>query len=211
MKSQTEFRAMLPWYVNGSLDLQTHQRMTSELARWPIFEAELAWLRALRHQLQRDRSACNTERSDSAGLDSLMALVRGEQLGTVVPLRGPISKWVVKPGRFQVAMGLAATLVFTQAAIIGMLASQNESTELSPLAGASAVGGEHIQVTFKPETTEGQIRLALASIKGEIVAGPGALGVYTIRVAQGQGSVALERLKRKSPGIIESAVLLTAH
>ena len=210
MKNQTEFRAMLPWYVNGTIDAKTHQLMESELSRWPTFQAELAWLRSLRYQLQRERKARTVDRSESAGLDSLMALVRGDQLGTVVPLRGRTSSWIFNPGRVRIAMGIAATVVLTQAVIIGMLASPQDSVQLSPLAGASAVGGTHIQVTFKPDATEVQIRLALAGIKGEIVAGPGALGVYTIRIAQGQGSVALERLQRKSPGIIDSAVLLSA-
>jgi hypothetical protein len=208
MMTHQNVRADLPWFINGSQAADEFQSLESELARWPLLEGEVAWLRGVRNNLRLQRYFAGAERSDTAGLDALMALVHGEQSGRVVPLRKRVSNWVSTPGRFKVAMGIAASVVLAQAAVIGILIDQKEAGRLAPLSGAVVVKGAQLQVTFKVGTTELQIRSVLTSVKGEIVAGPGALGVYTIRVPEGQGTNALDRLKKSNVDIIDTAVAL---
>jgi hypothetical protein len=78
------------------------------------------------------------------------------------------------------------------------------------LSGGTAAGGQLLQITFKPLATETQIRALLSSVQGEIVAGPGALGVYAVRVPDRQGAVALAKLRSDST-TVDSVVLLPSR
>lgn len=208
MRSETELRQLLPWYVNGTLDAATQWGIDSLIHRSPLLASEVTWLMHLREQIQNlpDEVA---QRSPSAGLDTLLARVRAEQSGKVsaLPLRNRLNAWLTSPRKFSIPVGLAAAVVLTQAAMIGALLSRPPAEHLAPLSANAPTGNTLLQMTFKPQATEIQIRSLLASVQGDMVAGPGALGVYVVRVPDGQGSAALAKL-RNDRSAIESIVLL---
>ncbi len=208
--SQFELRALLPWYVNGTLDASTRQDMELELQQSPALRSELVWLTMLRSQVRDLTQAECSPRSDDAGLDSLMALIHGEQSGKVTPLRKNTWAWVAAARKMPLSMGIAAAIVLSQAVIIGALLDKS-SGDLKPMSGGTAVvGGQMLQLTFKPQATEGEIRALLAAVQGEIVAGPGALGVYVVRVPDNQGQHALLSL-RNGTTVVDSVVLLPSR
>lgn len=210
MQNQHELRALLPWYVNGTLDGATRQDVENQLARSPNLRSELLWLRLLRGQIREHAQAQLSQRSDSAGLETLMALVHGEQTGKVLPLRRRFAEWVAAVRSLPLSVGIAATVVLSQAVIIAALLDQPTQVPLTPMAGGAVVSGSLLQITFKSVATEAQIRAVLAGVQGDIVAGPGALGVYTVRVPDRQGALALERLRNEA-GVIDSVVLLPSR
>lgn len=211
MRSEAELRELLPWYVNGTLDVATQFDIDSLIESSPLIRSEVAWLTQLRLRIQQAPSQAGV-RSASTGLDTLMALVSAEQSGKVsfLPWRNRWNTWLASSHKLSVPMGLAAAVVLTQAAIIGALLNPLPPEQLSPLSGSAAARNVLLQVTFKPQATEVQIRSLLAGVKGEIISGPGALGVYTVRVPDGQAAVALAKL-RNDRSSIESVVLLQSR
>lgn len=211
MRSETELRQLLPWYVNGTLDVSTQWDIDRLIDRSPLVTNEVTWLRQLREQIQNlpDEAA---QRSPDAGLDNLLALVRAQQSGkvSVLPFRKRLNAWLERPRNSLVPAGLAAAVVLTQTAIIGALLNHLPPQHLTPLSATTPAASTLLQITFKPQATEIQIRSLLASVHGDIVAGPGALGVYVIRVPDGQGAAALAKL-RNDQSAIESIVLLPSR
>lgn len=207
MRSEAELRQFLPWYVNGTLDVATRWDIENLIHHSPLVGSEVAWLQNLRQQIQNlpDQAA---HRSSDAGMDTLLARVRAEQSGKVtpLPLRNRLNVWLASPRKFSVPVGLAATVLLTQTAMIGALLSRPPAASLAPLSASSA-GSTLLQITFKPQATEIQIRALLTSVQGSLVAGPGALGVYIVRVPDGQSAAVLARL-RQDRLAIESVVLL---
>jgi hypothetical protein len=210
MQNPKELHALLPWYVNGTLDLAARRALDHEIGQSPALRSEVAWLRLVRSQIREQAQLGSHPRSESVGLDTLMALVHGEKSGKVLPLPSRITRWVEGARRLPLTMGIAAAVVLTQAVIIGTLLDQPSPDLLRPLSGGTAADGQLLQITFKPLATETQIRSLLSSVQGEIVAGPGALGVYAVRVPDRQGTVALEKLRSDST-TVDSVVLLPSR
>jgi hypothetical protein len=209
--SHKELRDMLPWYVNGTLEPGARQELEFQLEQSPQLRDELLWLRVLRSQMQEQKQAQVGSRSDNAGLDTLMALVHAEQSGKVSPIRKRFGEWVAATRRLPITAGFAAALVLSQAVIIGSLMDRPAPDAMEPLSGGTmAAGGQLLQITFKPQATEAQIRTLLSSVQADIVAGPGALGIYTVRVPDKQGEQALQHL-RKDMAVVDSATLLQSR
>lgn len=210
MQSQHELQALLPWYVNGTLDVDTFGYLEVQLEQSSLLQAEVAWLRLLRTQIRDVSCAEVSPRSTSAGLDTLMALIHGEQSGKVAPLRRRFTAWITAARQLPLSMGIAAAVVLSQAVIIGALLDRPALDEVRMLSGGAMASGQILQVTFKPTATEFQIRAVMSNVQGEIVAGPGALGVYAVRVPERQGQLALEKLRNES-SIVDSVALLPSR
>ena len=207
--SDSELRALLPWYINHTLGGEVQEEIRRYAARSGAVAGELAWLGRLREHVRQTRVETDTRPAD-VGLQKLMALVEAEKTGKLLRFRPRVKErvaaWSQTPGRYFVPLGLAAALVLAQAAVIAVLLDgRNDS--LAPLSGHSAATGPVIQLTFRPEATEAQIRAVVASVRGDIISGPGALGVYSIRVPEGQARAALDRLNT-GRAVVESAVLV---
>jgi hypothetical protein len=105
--------------------------------------------------------------------------------------------WVVN------VQALAAALVVVQAGVIAVLAWPSADRPGELVRGtAQSPGpiGPLLRVSFRPDVTEARLRQSLTDIGGEIVGGPGQLGVYLVRVKDGDLSAAAERL-RASGGV----------
>lgn len=205
---EQDVRELLPWYVNGTLDDSEHGTLESHLQQWPHLRGEVTWLTQLRQQIGAQRHDLATQPVAGAGLDTLMALIRAEQSGKVVPLRVKQAAWLAAPRWVPAVMGLAASVILAQAVVLGSLLNRPGDTQLAPLSGgATTTTGALLQLTFKPTATEARMRQALAGVQGEMISGPGALGVYTVRVPDGQGPTALQKLQGDR-ATVESVVLL---
>lgn len=207
MGNDHELRALLPWYVNGTLEPTARRELEQQLEQSPALRSEIAWLRRVRSQVQESARAELQQRSPDAGLDTLMALVHAEQSGKVTPLRKRMGHWMAATRRLPLSMGIAAAVVLSQAVIIRALLDKPAPDHLGTLSGGTVASGQTLQITFNPAATESQIRALLSSVQGEIVAGPGALGVYAVRVPDSQGPSALATL-RGARTVVDSVTLL---
>ena len=84
----------------------------------------------------------------------------------------------------------AALIIVVQGAVLMNLLSQPEP--IVPLGGPAAEGVV-LQVRFHPDANEARIRALLQQVRGNIVGGPGALGVYRLRLDDMAGDAAVER------------------
>ncbi|MCW5623418.1 MAG: hypothetical protein KIT73_01710 [Burkholderiales bacterium] len=189
-----EARLLLPWFVNGTLDEAGRHTVEAGLEASATLRAERDWLVALRRDVQAETIAA----PDDAGLAQLMQRIDGERPANVVSL--PVAK---RARWFAPVLALAASLVLGQAIVIGVLLGERDEG-FRPLSGPTATAGDRIQIRFQPEATEAQIRTLLLDIDGDIVAGPGALGLYTIRVETGRSGAVLQRLTTRRD-VVDSA------
>jgi hypothetical protein len=99
--------------------------------------------------------------------------------------------------------------MIAQAVVLGIVLQNGTGTDtIKSLSGhAASQPGALLQITFKPNVTEPQLRATLALIGGDIVAGPGVIGLYTVRVATDQAQGALAKLAGQK-SVIDSAALL---
>jgi hypothetical protein len=98
---------------------------------------------------------------------------------------------------------VAAALVVVQAGVIAVLVWPSADGPRDLVRGTAqnpAPTGPLLRVSFRPDLPEARLRQALADIGGEIVGGPGQLGVYLVHVKDGDLSAAAERL-RTSGGV----------
>jgi hypothetical protein len=111
-----------------------------------------------------------------------------------------LSEWLSSWLGFAVnAQAAAVALVVLQAGVIGILGWQFTQTEDESLlrAGAqdSTPRGPLLRVSFRADLPEGELRRALGAIGGEIVGGPGQLGIYLVRIKEGTLGEAAQRLR----------------
>lgn len=196
---------MMPWYVNDTLDDASRRQLENVLEKSPSAQAEVSWLQRLREHIQGDKEKSSLPAAD-AGLDRLMALIAAEKSGkvtTIAPLAKSSSKWT-RP-----ALAIAASVILAQAAGLFILLNQGPAGDAIRTLAGGAVSAQSasLQVTFKPATTEAQMRASLALIDGEIVGGPGVLGVYTIRVKKGTGPNAVNKLLQQK-SVIDTVTML---
>lgn len=178
-------RELLPWYVNGTLDAARRKLVDEQLAQSPALRTELDWLR----KLDRDIDETTSIPGGDLGLGRLMSRIDAEREGKLVPLKRP-----ERPRWFVPSLAIAATLVIAQTLVIGVLV-KDRSEVLVPHSGLVKGKGSLLQVQFQPSATEVQMRELLVVVGGDVVAGPGSLGIYTIRVSDERAEEALQRLR----------------
>jgi hypothetical protein len=95
------------------------------------------------------------------------------------------------------AQAAAVALILVQAGAIVLLATPSAGDEEAIRTGTqhAAPRGPLLRVSFRPDVREADLRRALADVGGEIVGGPGQLGVYLVRVREGDLAESAARLR----------------
>ncbi len=94
---------------------------------------------------------------------------------------------------------LALGLIVAQVGVIGLLLSQPREPAYSDNRRAIADAtprGPQLPVSFRQDRSEAELRPALAEIGGEIVGGPGQIGIYLIRIRDADLQRAAQRLRQ---------------
>jgi hypothetical protein len=184
---------LLPWYVNATLSEPERRDVNEHLASCTPCQAELEQLNAV--QLAVVESAEELPAPSESRLKQAMAqideLERARQ-----PARARSASWwsVLKDRVGDALLGwcgpmpnFARAVVAAQFLLIvglaGGLGYSLWNRQFSTLSGtAQNTGGAKIAVRFNESITEAQLRQLLKEIRGKIVDGPSALGIYTIEV-----------------------------
>lgn len=198
---------ILPWYVNGTLKGSELQRVERHLRSCVVCRGELTFQRELSEQLAASE---DFPLSPERGLQELKERIEADEpsdsRGSIRRARWldrlhgfVLSRWPAESGtRFAQAaaililVGLVATgVVFRFDASDPEPVYRTLSDDAAPLADSRL----HLHLVFVPDTPEIEMRALVASIGGEIVAGPSPLGVYTVATTLPEdGSVTLESL-----------------
>jgi hypothetical protein len=179
------FQELVPWHVNGTLEQSDREWVDRYLREHPEARAELRWWDSLSARIRENAPAVSAE----IGMDKFMARIRAERpLSRPVKSIGMMERINELFARFNLtpAMAVAATLVVAQAGVIaGLLLQQRSEGDLGAVRAigpAQIVSGPVVQVSFKPDAAERDIRSLLVSVNGMLVGGPGQLGNYLVLV-----------------------------
>jgi hypothetical protein len=206
-ESRRRFRELLPWHVNGTLDEPERDWIEDYLREHPEARAELRWQERLQAHIRQE----SPPPSPDVGLERFMARIHAEagQRARPAPaaaraparpalgerIRAFFAAWQLTP-----AVALAATVIMVQTGIIGALLvaqrgdSDPEFATVRSIGPGQLASGPVLQVRFRPDTPEGELRALLASIGGTLVDGPGQLGNYLVAVPPGREAQAQQQL-----------------
>ena len=162
---------LLPWHVNGTLSDAECRQVDAHLSGCPQCTEEIAALKRLRTHVKDIES--QGESPGELGLARLKRRIRSETMSTGSP--SP-RRWLMP------ALAAAAIVIVAQA---GMMLNMS-TTHRQGMQLMSAPAAGDIQIRFAPDARAKQIESLLQSIHGRIVAGPGAMGVYHIRIEAGK-------------------------
>lgn len=181
-----EIEALLPWYANGTLTPAETATVERHLAQCPACRAELKQCHALATAV---RDTAESWQPAPGGFDRLMAEIdRLEAKPTPAKTRSPpllqrILDWLgatPNPVRWTLALESMAVAALLLVVALPMLRTAPEYETLSSDTEPAAAKGPRLRVVFADSATVGDIRQLLRDIDGNIVAGPTALGVYTV-------------------------------
>jgi anti-sigma factor RsiW len=203
---------LLPWYVNGTLLDGERRTVEAHLADCRRCQEEIATCQKLGEVIRQTEEIAPV--AHPARLARLMDRIEAEERGegdhgwrrvALAPWRGLASLVRATPPLARGA--LVVQLVFL-VALAGLLLRWSGSQEtpapaptyetLSQSAPAPA-SAARLRLVFAEGTTEREARDLLLAIRGQIVAGPSSLGVYTVEVPAGPDPVEkiLEHLRRQ--------------
>jgi hypothetical protein len=202
------FRENLPWYVNGTLVSEERAEMDRYLAAHPDAVKELAAYRTLTDHV---KESWTVQVGRAPEVSKVMAQVRKSRPEHQRTLRQMLIAMWDRLGHFpRVAVGGGFALLLLQSVTIGLLMKDVRQLEGNYAQTRSLLGdadiGPFIMVTFRPETTELNVRTLLVSIGAVYVGGPTQLGDYFLYVPRDQIDHALAQVKESQ--YVESASLI---
>jgi hypothetical protein len=186
--------AQIPFLLNGTLPAADATALQQAIAAEPALARELELQRKIRDavnasaQVPRrstlpqflNRLAAESQRDVNAATANVKSFERKVE---------PLTSLGSRNRGWKLAFAAAAGIVAVQAALLlPMLTAPDAS--LTPLSGASVSATANVQITFKADATEKQIRELLRANGVELVAGPSALGVYQARAADASKAAA---------------------
>lgn len=214
----------LPWYVNGTLEGAELAEVERHVANCVACRAELNALRELAALIQ---SVPELPLSPEASLRSVLARIEGarEDQAGLAEEAAPVWRRRIGSGPQRRRFPWVRAALLGQAAAILLLAgllafpperrTDGEYRTLSAAGRAPADAGARINLVFAPDTTEARMRELVSSVGGQIVAGPTAIGVYTISTPLAKsGDPSRERLLerlRARPEILFAELAVAAR
>ena len=187
-------QALLPWYVNGTLDA----------AEAAVVEAHLVECAECREELQFERAMGSRIGGLSMDVEQGWAAMR-QRLETVVEKTpAPATARVIPFLRRRITMGWAIAGQAAAAALVlvavGSLRQAPSPAEYHALGAAGAGQAGNLVVLFRPETAERDIRTLLEGAQARVVEGPLTTGAWVLRVDGARRDTAIAQL-RASPRI----------
>lgn len=203
MKSNEHVEALIPWYVNGTLDAAESQHVQRHLEGCEQCRVSLRLERRIAELVFEHRDTLDC--APQSGWNRLAAQLDGRPSPFREESAPPRLRRRVSGKRL-----LPALLVLQAAAIAGLgialvhLLDQridNSYRTLSDGAQTSPVGAPTVRVVFANDTSSEKLRILLEPIGGTIRSGPTANSVYTIE-AQKSGTAAALNWLRTQPEVL---------
>ncbi len=191
-------QALLPWYVNGTLDPDEKASVEAHVAGCPECRADVEAERVLAREIaELPLDAAEGWAAFSERLDRPPA---AEPDAAPIPLlkrRIPMG-WAI--GTQAIAAALAV------AVMTALPSGEPAAPVYHTLGTASNAAPANIVLAFDPSTTEEAMRAALTAADIRIVDGPSATGAYMAHVAPGRRDAALAELRRAKQVVLAEPI-----
>jgi anti-sigma factor RsiW len=189
--------AVLPWFVNGTLEDALIERVERHLPDCSRCRSEVAFLKELREACRMAEFAPDP----TPAYHTLSRRIARGPKGSLADLaRAVFGRWRRAPrwARWTIAGQSAAVF----ALLLAIAPLGGGPGEIYRTLGAPAgAGGPTVAVVFEPGIRESQLRQTLASVGARIVDGPTGTDAYVLQVPAGDEASALARL-RAAPGVV---------
>lgn len=205
------FDDLVLWYMNGNISSEDRVWVESYLQRHPEARHALHWHAQLKDAVQRVGVAA----PQNVGLDRLMQAVGEHEHRSGLSFAGRLQAFLAVAARwnYRPAFAIAALLVVAQSIGLGVLSTQvrEQQAILQGYSETRAVVvpglGERgsLNITFKNDASERDMRALMIGIQGRIVDGPDQLGRYIVAVPGEQVDEA--KAKLESSPIVELVVV----
>ena len=198
--SHEDILLLLPWYLNGTLDVEEKEIVKKHLSESSLLNMEMEELKMLRsvimeaNEVQNEMLSMPVERMEMNILDridtyeesveqstqrvpimeseSLWTKVQGFFEGITMPAMSPVGMAALFVIQFAIILGLASTLLFNEPEYEVLSVNTQTAQDLGPT----------IMISFKDSATEKEIRNLLSNIDGRIIDGPKAGGLYIVEL-----------------------------
>lgn len=191
--SHQEISLLLPWFVNKTLSGAERIRVENHLKVCLTCRREIAGLIKLSEAVQQDGSLDSAVQASFSQLRKRIELTAPDVQEVMPPtVNLPVRrKWTDKPVLKHLAMEPQA-LALAAVLILSLLVNgyfytgkmlNNDYRTLSDTT-TSIAGKNDIKVVFADKTDQQQLNKILTSVHGQIVEGPSAQGVYTVRIEE---------------------------
>ena len=195
--SADRFNELLPWYVNGTISDEDRAWVDAHMSAHPDAKAELAFYQSLQTRMRDNAPAVPA----TIGLARTMQLIRGDQPSFSERVTALFAGFGLRP----TAAFAGLAVVAVQAGFIFTLLNEPKDDGIRAKGTVVVTEAPPLKLNFAPDAKEADIRLLLMSVHGDLVAGPGQLGDYYVRVPAGTEGASLAALKANP--IVQAAVL----
>jgi hypothetical protein len=198
MTERERFFELLPFFVNDSLGDADRAFVRDMLAREPALHSQLAFQQGLQRRVRSDAEATLAGVSPRIGFEHIAARLRAAPAASATPWQRLRDRFALPaPGGWRLAQGLALGLALGLGSLIAVNLSRDDAPQLRGTPAGAAKGladGPLLRVSFRPEASERNLRMALLEARAIIVAGPTRLGDYYLKPAPGALAQARESL-----------------
>ena len=190
--------ALLPWYVNGTLEGDELEGVRRHLGECELCRREAEWLREL-------HAACVAAESVPGAPNAFHGLRRRLE----APPPGKRSDAPRVASRSWTRWALAASVAVALALGASVLRDTSAPTLYRTLgaSGGSAQASGSMIVVFDPATTEAELRRILRSADARVVDGPTQANAYVLDVPAGERQSALRALRSQRAVVLEEQLL----
>jgi hypothetical protein len=182
---------LLPWLVTNTLSADETAMVREHVRTCTQCQSDVDWQCKLRAAILQDDTTHDVDRAFAQLSPRLEAPQRGSR-------RSPFSALssLLKPGA-----GWMRWAIAIQAAIIAglaiLLVPHDDGLAVYRALGTHPYAAGNVVVTFRPETTEQELRSLLQESAARIVDGPTATGTYVLNVPGAEQARAIEVLRSK--------------
>ncbi len=218
MSHPEKFTEWLPWYVNGTLNAKDRATLDAYLAQSSLARDEVQYYERMVSAMKRRAENIPADIGLSQTLQRIKVSPKAEATPPAARRSAADSdeqNWfqrflqrLLGGGWMKPALGCAAAVIVAQGVLLVQQRDEAIIYRGKPAITDNKTTGAKteaafLRVVFKPNATEGELRLLLASTNAWIAGGPGQSGEYYLRFTPDQVQGAMDQLK--ASGLVSEA------